>query len=244
MIVTSKVKSPPQKMHELYVRRRSQRNVALKKVIKQWQVLQQAEKLFDTLEEFGSYGDEYVSAELHFLANWVIDEEEGKLDQTIYGLVVADKRVAEAAEADRVACEKYPAEAAKYCRMRAGRALMNQRGLRARCDAPPDAAKTPAGKYNYGQVRDIVRNVAMNLSLGKESALDVLVLDGGGVTNVSSMLPENLDNVYEACQVLLSGEGASSEGKTENMIPIGPHGAVNETSAKARGPLAKHTVQL
>jgi hypothetical protein len=244
MIAISKVKSPPQKMHELYVRRRSQRNVALKKVIEQWQVLQQAERQFDTLEEFGSYGDEYVSAELHFLANWVVDEEEGKLDQTIYGLVVADKRVAEAAEADRAACEKYPAEATEYGRMRAGRALMNQRGLRARCDAPPDAAKAPAGKYSYGQVRDIVRNVAMNLNLGKESAVDVLVLDGGGVTNVSSMLPENLDNVYEACQVLLSGEGASSEGKTENMIPSGPHGAVNESSAKARGPLAKHTVQL
>jgi hypothetical protein len=88
---------------------------------------------------------------------------------------------------------------------------MNQRGLRARCDAPPDAAKVPAGKYNYGQVRDIVRNVAMNLSLGKESALDVLELDGRGVTNVSSMLPENLDNVYEACQVLLSCEGTPSE---------------------------------
>jgi hypothetical protein len=88
---------------------------------------------------------------------------------------------------------------------------MNPRGLRARCDAPPDAAKTPAGKYDYGQVRDIVCNVAMNHSLGKESARDVLDLDGGGVTSVSSMLPEYLDHVYEACQVLLSGEGASAE---------------------------------
>lgn len=57
------------------------------------------------------------------------------------------------------------------------------------------------------------------------------------------MLPENLDNVYEACQVLLSGERASSEGKTENVIPIGPHKAVNEPSAKALGLLAKHMVQ-
>jgi hypothetical protein len=81
----------------------------------------------------------------------------------------------------------------------------------------------------------------MNLSL--ESALDVLDQDGGGVTNVSGMLPENLDNVYEACQVLLSGERAPSEGKTETVIPIGPHKAVNETSAKALGLLAKYTVQ-
>jgi hypothetical protein len=119
MIVTSK-ESPPQKMHELYVRRRSQRNVALKKVIKQWEALQQAEKWFDTLAKFESYGDEYVTAELHFLANWVIDDAEGKLDQTIGGLVVADKRVAEAAEAESVACKKYPEEAGKYRRMRAG----------------------------------------------------------------------------------------------------------------------------
>jgi hypothetical protein len=241
MIATSKVKSLPQKMYELYVRRRSQRNVALKKVIKQWQVLQQAGKLFDTLEEFGSSGDESVSAELHFLVNRVINEEEGKLDQTVFGLVVFDKRLAEAAEAHRVACKKYPAEATEYCRMRAGRVLMNQRGFRARRAAPSDAAKAPAGKYNYGQVRDIVRKVAMNLSL--ESALDVLDQDGGGVTNVYSMLPENLDNVYEACQVLLSGERASLEGKTENVIPIGPHKAVNETSAKALGLLAKYMVQ-
>ena len=198
---------------------RSQRNVALKKVIKQWQVLQQAEKLFDTLEAFGSYGEEYVSAELHFLANWIIDQEEGKLDQAICGFVVADKRVTEAAEADRVACEKYPAEATEYGRMRAGGALMNERGLRAGCAAPPDAVKSPTGKYNYGQVRDIVRKVAMDPCLGKESALDVLNQDGSGVRNVSRMMPENLDNVYEACQVLLSCEGASSEGETENMTP-------------------------
>jgi hypothetical protein len=225
MIATSKAKSPPQKMHELYVLRRSRRNDALKKVIKQWQVLQQAEKLFDTLEEFGGYGEEYVSPELHFLAHWILDEEEGNLDQKIHDLVVADTRVAEAAEADRVACKKYPAEATEYGRMRAGGSLMNQRGLRARFAAPlaakaparrfaapPDSAKAPAGKYNYGQVRDIVRNVAMNRSLGRESARDVLIQDGGGVTNVSGMLPENLDNVYEACQVLLNSEGASSEG--------------------------------
>ena len=243
MIATSKVTSLPQKMYELYLRRRSQRNVALKTVIKQWQVLQQAGKLFDTLEEPGSSGDKNVSAELHFIINRVINEEEAKLDQTIFRLVVFDKRLAEAAEAHRVACKKYPAEATEYCRMRAGKVLMNQRGFRARRAAPSDAAKAPAGKYNYGQVRDIVRKVAMNLSLGAESALDVLDQDGGGVTNVSSMLPENLDNVYEACQVLLSGERASSEGKTENVIPIGPHKAVNEPSAKALGLLAKHMVQ-
>jgi hypothetical protein len=35
----------------------------------------------------------------------------------------------------------------------------------------------------------------------------------------------------------------SIEGKTETMIPIGPHEAVNETSAKALGLLAKRKAQ-
>jgi hypothetical protein len=241
MIATSKETSLPQKMHELYMRRRSQRNVALKKVIKQWQLSQQAGKLLDTLEEIGSSGDESVSAELHFIVNQVVNEEEAKLDQTIFSLVVFDKRLAEAAGAHRVACKKYPAEATEYCRMRAGGVLVNRRGFRAPRAVPSDAAKAPAGKYSYGEVRDIVRKVAMNLSL--ESALDVLDHDGGGVTSVSSMLPEYLDNVYEACQVLLSGERASSEGKSENVIPIGLHKAINETRAKALGLLAKYMVQ-
>jgi hypothetical protein len=35
----------------------------------------------------------------------------------------------------------------------------------------------------------------------------------------------------------------SIEGKIETMIPIGPHEAVNETSAKALGLLAKRKAQ-
>lgn len=35
----------------------------------------------------------------------------------------------------------------------------------------------------------------------------------------------------------------SIEGKTETMIPMGPHEAVNETSAKSLGLLAKRKAQ-
>lgn len=69
------------------------------------------------------------------------------------------------------------------------------------------ATKAPGGKYNSEQVREAIRKVALNPNLGKQSALDILDQDGGGVTKVVDMKPENFDSVYEACQALLSGEG-------------------------------------
>jgi len=137
-------------------------------------------------------------------ALWVIDEEEGKLDKAIYWLVVADRRVREAAEANRMTTAEDPA-AAEF-RVALG-AHMNRRGLGARRDTQPLAAKAPGGKYNYGQVSDIVRKVATNPKLGRQSAVAILDRDGGGVANVSKLKPENLDKVYEACRVLLVGEG-------------------------------------
>ena len=47
---TSKVRSPHpkiQKMHDLYLKRRSQRNAAPQKVVKQWDLGEAAEKFFD-----------------------------------------------------------------------------------------------------------------------------------------------------------------------------------------------------
>lgn len=73
--------------------------------------------------------------------------------------------------------------------------------------APAAGAKAPGGKYTVEQVRDIVRQVATNPGLGRQSAADILDQDGGGVTKVTDLKPENFDKVYEACQVLLSGEG-------------------------------------
>lgn len=72
---------------------------------------------------------------------------------------------------------------------------------------PAAGTKGPGGKHTVEQVRDIVRQVATNASLGKQSASDILDQDGGGVTKVTDLKPENYDKVFEACQVLLSGEG-------------------------------------
>lgn len=70
--------------------------------------------------------------------------------------------------------------------------------------------KAPGGKYTLQQVRDIIRKVATDASLGGQSAKDILTDDGGGVTRATDLKPENYDAVYEACQVLLSGEGGGT----------------------------------
>lgn len=76
--------------------------------------------------------------------------------------------------------------------------------------APAGNTKAPGGKYNAEQVRDIIRKVANNPTLGKQSAREALETDGGGVTTVSELKPEFFDAVYEACQVLLNGEGGGA----------------------------------
>lgn len=98
---------------------------------------------------------------------------------------VADKKAAEAAAAKAAASKGKPG-------------------------APAAATKAPGGKYNSDQVRDLIRKVAANPSLGKQSARDILEADGGGVTTVSEVKPEFFDAVFEACQVALSGEGAGA----------------------------------
>jgi hypothetical protein len=89
-----------QKMYELYLKRRSQRVAVLKKVVKQWHLLEEAEKFFDTLEAWHELVEEgVVSDDLSDLATWAIDEEEGKLDEAIARLVAANKRVHDACNA-------------------------------------------------------------------------------------------------------------------------------------------------
>jgi len=75
---------------------------------------------------------------------------------------------------------------------------------------PAAGTKAPGGKFTIDQVRDLIRQVATNASLGKQSAADILSDDGGGVTKVTDLKPENYDKVAEACQVLLNGEGAGA----------------------------------
>ena len=213
MSVTSKLKSLPQKTHEIYLRRRSQRIALLKKAIEQLQHVEEAEKFFDSLELYETFGHGYsVADDLHAYAHWVLDEEEGKLDDAIGCLVVADKCVRDAADATLAARAEHPAEAAEFNRtLPDSGALMNRRGLHARRNAPaalpPSTAKAQGGKYNYGQVRDIIRKVAMDARLGRQSAYKILEEAGHGAGNVSNLKPENLDKVYETCRVLLIGEG-------------------------------------
>jgi hypothetical protein len=75
--------------------------------------------------------------------------------------------------------------------------------------------KTPGGKFNYGQVRDIVREVAMNPSLGVETAREILDGEGDGAKKVSSLKPEYLDMVYQACGSLLARASAADEAEPQ-----------------------------
>lgn len=72
---------------------------------------------------------------------------------------------------------------------------------------PPAGTKAPGGKRTIEQVREIIRKVASNTGLGMQSAKDILMDDGGGVEKVIELKPEFYDRVYEACEVLLNGEG-------------------------------------
>jgi hypothetical protein len=100
----------------------------------------------------------------------------------------------------------------------AGAGAPNKPGTNKPAAAPPAATKAPGGKYNLDQVRDIIRKVAANPALGKQAARDVLDTDGGGVATVSEVKPENFDALYEACQVLLSGEGGGA-GAADDFDP-------------------------
>ena len=68
--------------------------------------------------------------------------------------------------------------------------------------APKGGAK---GKKTVEQVREMIRKVATDVD--KQTAKDILKDDGGGVEKVLDLKPENYDAVYEACEVLLNGEG-------------------------------------
>lgn len=84
---------------------------------------------------------------------------------------------------------------------------------------PAAGTKAPGGKYTVEQVRDIIRKVASDAALGKQSAADILDQDGGGVTRVTDLKPENFDKVYEACQVLLSsGEAAAPAAAEDDLM--------------------------
>lgn len=87
--------------------------------------------------------------------------------------------------------------------------------------APATPVKAPGGKYNSTQVREALRAVSANPALGKQSARDVISEDGGGATNFAEVKPEFYDAIYEACQVLLSGDGQGQGGAAEEEDEFG-----------------------
>jgi hypothetical protein len=68
-------------------------------------------------------------------------------------------------------------------------------------------APVKGGKHTDAQVREMIRKVAADKNLGKQAAKNILADDGGGVERVLDLKPEFYDAVFEACEVLLKGEG-------------------------------------
>lgn len=83
---------------------------------------------------------------------------------------------------------------------------------------PAAGTKAPGGKHTIEQVREIIRKVAADKNLGTQSAKDILQDDGGGVAKVVELKPENYDKVYEACEVLLKGEGNKDSTAAEDDL--------------------------
>jgi colicin import membrane protein len=113
---------------------------------------------------------------------------------------------AKAAAAKKAAEEKAKAEVKAKADAAAAAAAKNK--------GPAGNTKGPNGKYTADQVREKIREVATNASLGKQDAADILDQDGGGVKRVTDLKPENYDKVYEACQVALQTEGSAPAAAT------------------------------
>ena len=98
---------------------------------------------------------------------------------------------------------KTPAEkkAAADKAIAARKALKDAAEKAAASKAPPKG-----GKHTLDQVREIIRKVAADVD--KVSAKNILADDGGSAERCDVLKPEFYDAVYEACEVLLGGEGS------------------------------------
>jgi hypothetical protein len=175
-----------QSLNKLYLKRRSQRNKTLRKVIKQWHQLQHSEWFFNTLEVWRSVTEEHELVSEDFLDRIAdtIDEDYALLDRALDQLMASHKRVHEAIE------------------------TRDRKPYSDRFTAP--IVKPAGGKYDFQQVRNIITRVVIAGNLGKEQALSILDKEGG-VKTTNDLKPEDLDKVYEACQRLLDSGGASIE---------------------------------
>jgi pyruvate/2-oxoglutarate dehydrogenase complex dihydrolipoamide acyltransferase (E2) component len=115
------------------------------------------------------------------------------------------------ADANAVAADttKTPAQKkAEADKLIAQKKAVKEAADRAAAASAAKASKPTGGKRTIEQVREMIRKVAADVD--KQSAKDILMDDGGGVEKVLDLKPENYDKVYEACEVLLSGEGAKT----------------------------------
>jgi len=129
----------------------------------------------------------------------------GGAKNTATATTTTDTKAADAAKKKAEAEAKAKADAkAKLEADAAAKAAAGPKG-------PPSGTKAPGGKYNIDQVRELIRQVASNVGLGKQSAKDILSDDGGGVEKVVELKVEYYDAVAEACKVLLAAEGAKNK---------------------------------
>jgi hypothetical protein len=168
----------------LYLRRKSQRNVALKKVIKQWQRLEHTESFLGTLQTWNSGLNGYFGLDdfIDHVGDAVQDDERD-FDGAVDRLAVAHKRLHDAIDALNDSLFAHP---------------------------PSAPIKHASGNYDSHQVRDIMRDVATKANLGSQAARNVLDQAGEGAETVERLRPENFDKVYEACRGLLAVEGAKA----------------------------------
>ena len=123
----------------------------------------------------------------------------------------SDEASAKAAAAAKTAAAKKAAEEKAKAEVKAKADAAAAAAAKAKA-GPAGNTKGPNGKYTADQVREKIREVATNASLGKQDAADILDQDGGGVKRVTDLKPENYDKVYEACQVALQTEGSTPAG--------------------------------
>jgi hypothetical protein len=184
MTATSELQFPS--LNKLYLKRRNQRNNALKKVIKQWHQLEHTERFLGTLQAWHSGTDGYFALDdfLDHVADAVQEDASG-LDGAVDRLGAANKRFNDVIDAMDRNLYSY--------------------------EIPKDAVKAPGGNYDSEQVRNIVLKVLMNPKLGRQAMLGVFDQLGEGKNNRSSLSPENFDKVYEVCRSLLDHKGASAD---------------------------------
>jgi phenylalanyl-tRNA synthetase alpha subunit len=122
----------------------------------------------------------------------------------------AARASASAVDANKVASDttKTPAEKkAEADKMIAQKKAVKEAADKAAATSAAKAKPASGSKHTIDQVREMIRKVAADVD--KQSAKDIL-MDDGGVEKVLDLKPADYDKVYEACEVLLSGEGAKS----------------------------------